>query len=93
MAPPSQNKTPVEKELGILFAELRLHGPSSEEYSIILDRIVQVHKLKADEKPLQVSPDTLIIAGTNLLGIILILNHERLNIITTKTMSLVLKPR
>ncbi len=84
----SQNKTPVEKELGILFAELRHHGPSSEEYSTVLDRIVQVHKLKADEKPPQVSPDTLITAGTNLLGILLILHHERLNIITTKAMSM-----
>ncbi len=84
----SQNKTPVEKEMDNLFHELRLHDATSEEYSILLDRLVQLHKLKADEKPPQVSPDTLILASANLLGIIMILHHERLNIITTKAMSI-----
>ncbi len=45
----SQNKTPVEKEMDNLFHELRLHDATSEEYSTLLDKIVQLHKLKADE--------------------------------------------
>lgn len=87
-----QTKTPVEKELDALFSNLRI-ATDSEEYATTLDMIVKLHKLQADEKPQQVSPDTLVLAAVNLLGIVMILSHERLNVITTKATSLVLKPR
>ena len=40
-----------------------------------------------------ISPDTVAIISANLLGIVLILNHERLNIISSKAMSFVIKGR
>lgn len=88
-----QRKTLVDKELDVLFAKLGSHEPDSEEYTVIFDRIAKLHKLQMEEKPQRISPDTLVIAGTNLLGIVMILSHERLNVITTKAMSFVLKPR
>ncbi len=88
-----QTKTPVEKEIDKLFSNLRIAQPDSEEYATTLDRIAKLHKLKADSQPPRVSPDTLVLAGVNLLGIVMILSHERLNVITTKASSLVLKPR
>ena len=93
MKPRPQSKTLVDKELDRLFSELRSLMIDSEEYAATLDRIVKLHKLQAEEKPKRVSPDTLILAGTNLLGIIIILKFEQLNIITTKAMSFVQKPR
>ncbi len=87
-----QTKTPVEKELDALFSNLRI-ATDSEEYAVTLDMIVKLHKLQADEKPQQVSPDTIVLAAVNLLGIVMILSHERLNVITTKATSLVMKPR
>lgn len=88
-----QTKTLVEKELDVLFKELRDCSTINEEYNALLDRIVKLHKLQVDERPQRVSPDTLVLAGTNLLGILMILSHERLSVITSKAMSLVLKPR
>lgn len=88
-----KSKTLVDKELDRLFAELGIHMIDSEEYAATLDRIVKLHKLQAEEKPSRVSPDTLVLAGTNILGIIIILSYERLNIITTKAMSFVQRPR
>ncbi len=89
----SKTKTPVEKEIVDLFAKLSQHKADSKEYAIVLDQITKLHKLKADEKPPRVSPDTLVLVGANLLGIVMILSHERLNIITTKATSLVQKLR
>lgn len=89
----SKTKTPVDMEIDILFERLRHLLVESKEYATTLDTIAKLHKLKADEQPQRVSPDTLVIVGANLLGIIMILSHERLNIITTKAASLVLKPR
>ena len=93
MKPRPQSKTLVDKELDRLFSDLRDHDVDSEKYAAILDRIVKLHKLQAEEKPKQVSPDTLVLAGTNILGILIILKFEQLNIITTKAMSFVQKPR
>ena len=55
-----------------------------ERYDVISDL------LKTDWK---VSSDTLVIVGANLLGIILILKFEQLDIITTKALSFVIKGR
>lgn len=41
----------------------------------------------------KISPDTLLIVGGNLLGILLILNFEKADIITSKALSFVLKGR
>ena len=40
-----------------------------------------------------ITPDTLVVAGTNLLGIVLILNFEKIDLVRSKAMSFVLKGR
>lgn len=86
-------KTPVDHEIDILFKELRLHDINSKEYATVLDRIVKLHELQVNETPKRVSRDTLVLAAANLLGIVMVLKHEQLNVITTKAMSLVPRPR
>lgn len=41
----------------------------------------------------EIKPDTLLVVGGNLLGILLILNFERLDIVRSKAMGFVLKGR
>jgi hypothetical protein len=66
---------------------------TSEEYVKILDQLVRLHEMKQAEKPRQVSPDTLVLAGANLIGILLIINHERLHPLTTRAMNMAVTPR
>lgn len=73
--------------------ELNNHPVGSEEYVRTLDQVVKLHKMREEEKSASVSKDTLIVAGTNLLGIIMIIKHEFLNVITSRALSLILKPR
>ena len=40
-----------------------------------------------------ITPDTLVVAGTNLLGIVLILNFEKIDLVRSKAMNFVLKGR
>ena len=72
-----------------------LHGQEigSEEYGKKLEHVVKLHKMLTEEKSAPVSKDTLILAGANLLGIVLIVKHEYANVITSKALNLVLKPR
>ena len=49
--------------------------------------------LEENQTKVVISPDTLLIVGANLLGILLILNYEKLDIVSSKAVSFILKAR
>ena len=86
---PSSLELEVERAL----RELRNHPIGSEDYVRTLDAIVTLHKMKEEEKPDSVSRDTLAVVGTNILGILMIMKHESVNVSTSRAMNLLMKPR
>jgi hypothetical protein len=70
-----------------------VYDAGSEEYREALDALVKLHKLKEDEKPKPVSKDTLVIVAANLIGIIMIIKHEHVNVVTSKAIGVLLRPR
>jgi len=72
---------------------VKLHKMKLDSEVNVLDTTVKKHKMTLDEKPPRVSPDTIAIVAANLLGIVMILKHEKLDIITSKAFALVMKPR
>lgn len=85
--------TPLDKEIESLFASLKGMKKDSKEYAQIADQLVKLYKLKEVDSGSRISADTLATIGANILGILLIIGHERVGIITSKAMSFVLKPR
>ncbi len=83
----------LESELDRALTRLRAEMPNSEDYQKMLKVVERLHEMMAEEKPNVVSKDTLFSVGGNLLGIILILKHERLNVITTKALGFVIRTR
>ena len=73
--------------------DLGNHDVTTEEYAKTLDRVVVLHKMLVEEKPNQVSKDTMAVVGANLLGILMIIKHEFVNVISSKAMSLLMKPK
>ena len=49
--------------------------------------------LEENQTKVVISPDTLLIVGANLVGILLILNYEKLDIMSSKAVSFILKAR
>ena len=49
--------------------------------------------LEENQTKVVISPDTLLIVGANLVGILLILNYEKLDIVSSKAVSFILKAR
>lgn len=76
-------------------AEWKLNSmdPEDEKYSDVLEKVTRLYKLREQSAPQRVSPDTIVLAAVNLVGILLIIRHENINVITSKAMSFVLKPR
>jgi hypothetical protein len=88
-----KSKSKLQAAIDNTLFEMESHPASSEEYGTMLDRVKQLHKLKEEEKPSRPSPDTLILVSANLVGIAMILRHEHLNVITSKALGFVLKPK
>lgn len=86
-------RTNIEREMDSLISELQECEVISEEYSLILDRVERLNKIRLSDKGNGISPDTLVVVGGNLAGILLILGYERVNIITTKALGFVIKGR
>jgi dsDNA-binding SOS-regulon protein len=65
----------------------------SEEYVKMLTVAERLHELMVTKKSPAVSRETLITVGANLLGILMILNHEYAHPVTSKALGFVIRAR
>lgn len=89
-----KEKEPTLLEAAIADAHRRLAevSPTKEEYAKIADQIVKLTKLQSEiTSKSRVSADTMALIAANLAGIVLIIGHERLHVITTKAIGFVSK--
>lgn len=89
----AKKPTKLETALDKALDSLDQYGSTTDEYTRTLEGVVKLHKMKEDEKPASVSPDTILLVGANILGILLIIRHEHVNVITSRAMSTLIKPR
>lgn len=82
----------LEAEIDRVQTYLATQKIDSEEYAKALKHLAELHKMQ-EEKSVRVSPDTLLTVGANLLGILLIIRHEHVNVITSRAMNTLIKPK
>jgi hypothetical protein len=83
----------IESELDRAIAAMRSEMLNSEEYAKALGRVERLHGLLDNDKPKTLSKETILTVAANLVGIILILRHENVNVITSKALAFVVRPR
>lgn len=89
-----KEKTMLEKEIEAVLLDMKDMYVDSDEYEVALNHLSTLHEINnSKKKKWNVSPDTMAVVAGNLLGIILILKHEELNVITSKAMNFVIKGR
>ena len=91
-------KTNLEKEIDRLSETLSYTDMDTDEYDDIVSKIERLTSIKeklekAKVCESKVSKDTLAVVIGNLVGIVLILGYERVNIITSKALSFVIRGR
>jgi hypothetical protein len=91
--PKSKIETKLEEEILSLLSKLSETQKDAEEYSAIVDRLSKLHKLKSEEGLKPISPDTALVVAANLFGIIWLTRYERENVISSKALGFVMKPR
>jgi hypothetical protein len=88
-----KERTLLDVTINNALSELNRHSVGSEEYVKALDCVTRLYQLKRDDKASMVSKDTLANIGANLLGIFMIIKHERVNVITSKALNFVIRTR
>jgi len=78
----TQTESKLDAEIQTLLAKLaEMEDKSTDEYSAMIERVSKLHKLKAEERPKQISPDTILIVAANIFGILWLARYEKENVI------------
>lgn len=83
----AEEKTALDLAIDELLSEMVSVDGGSEEYTVMANNLVKLHSLKPQAK--RVSADTKAAIAGNLVGILLIVTHERTHVITTKALSFI----
>lgn len=86
-------RTNLEKVIDEALEEMKGMNPANEDYTKMAENIERLYKAKACERPHRISPDVLATILANVGIAVLILNYEKLGVISTKTLSFLLKGR
>lgn len=86
-------KSKLQIEIDKLVLALGDYTTDTDEYGTIVERLSKLHKIQDDNTPESISPNTALTVAANLIGIAIIVRHEHLNVITSKALSFVIKPR
>ena len=89
----SDVRADLEKEISDLTKKLGVLEPSSKEYQLVAENVVRLCNARSYIKDRFISWDTMAVVGGNILGILLVLNHEKLDIISSKAFGLIIKGR
>jgi len=84
-------KTKLDKAIDVLLDRLAEDAYDSDAYAKMVDQLSKLYKLKEQDSRRRVSPDTLAMIAGNIVGIVLIIGHERANVITTKALGFVMR--
>jgi hypothetical protein len=80
----------LEEEIVHQIKVLKTHQPGSDDYAKVLESVI---KLRGMQNKSSVSKDTMALIGANLAGILMIIKHERVNVITSRAMNLLMRAR
>jgi hypothetical protein len=86
-------KPVVDDEIVHILKKLEELDPSSKEYADACLNLKVLHEARSYKTKNSIDMDTLIIAGANILGIVLVLYHEKFDIISSKAFGMIMKVR
>jgi hypothetical protein len=75
-----------------LMIDMKTRDGDSEEYATMLNRLERLNKLRKPSFREKISPDTLILVGSNLLGILIIVSYEHGHVLASRALNTIIKP-
>ena len=85
------NADALDKAIANVLLKMEGHSPDSDEYAKMVKQLVKLHSLKVAQTPKRISNDTWATISANLVGIVLILNYEHTDALTSTAVNFVQK--
>lgn len=76
-----------------IYANMADDTPYTESYSVMADQLIKLYSLKEDNSKSRFSSDALLAVIGNILGIGIIVGHERAHVVTSKALAFVRQAR
>ena len=89
----SDKPATLQELIDLVQTQMLTEGADSDKFREMNDELERLYAMKKANKSSRVSPDALVAVAGNLLGIGLILQHERLHVVTSKALSFVMKTK
>ena len=86
-------KSGLELAIDELHLQMQTVMGDTEEFDRLTDQLVKLYKLREHDSRPSVSPDALLLSVTNLLGIVIIVSHEKTHVVTSKALGFLAKLR
>lgn len=83
----------LEDEYVRILVVLSTNQPDSQDYAKLMTSAERVYEMMNNKKSTPISRETLVTVGANLLGILMIIKHEDVNVITSKALGFVIRAR
>lgn len=91
--PSEDTQAALDATITELMHDMSTREGDSEEYATMLNRLERLNKMRKPRFREKISPDTLILVGSNLVGILIIVSYEHGHVIGSKALSHIIKPR
>lgn len=88
----SKIETQLDAEIQSVLEALKSKEKTSEEYATLVERLTKLHKLKTEERPKLVSPDTVLVVAANIFGILWLTRYEKTEVLNSKALGFVKRP-
>jgi hypothetical protein len=91
--PFSNEPTDLDRAITAVHARMYKLDLDDDEYPTLLSHLERLEKLKNEERSKQISRDTMVIVGGQLLGILVIVAYESRHVMTSKALDFVQKTK
>ena len=89
----TQKSSDFDDAIDRVLEDLKTKDLGSEEYMDRLSHLERLNRLRNEERPNRVSPDTMAMIGANLIGILIIVGYEHGHVLGSKSLGFLLRPK
>ena len=93
MKNPFKKKSILDDPINKILVKMDNTEPYSEEYVLLLTNLAGLVKLQSEERSNRVSPDTMAVVVSNILGILIIVGYEQGHVVGTRAKDYVLRTK
>jgi hypothetical protein len=87
----NHDESEYDKQVRRLLRELETTDPGSDQYEKLVERLNKLQKMRAEDRPERLSPNTAALVSANIVGILMIIRHEQVNFIASKALGFVMR--